>query len=367
MVSKKREAQMASLVFGLVHDIFLHFLLVKGQCPLAPALYVFGDSLSDSGNNNFLETIVKVNYTPYGIDFPAGATGRFNNGKTMVDFIAESLGLPLVPAYLSLSTADKNNITTGLNYASAAAGILPESGTVIGDNLSLDEQVEYFKVTIRTHLRRSYRNPIERARYLSKSIFFISIGNNDYINNYLQPDNYRSSQIYTPQQFADRLLSHLTLRITNLYLYGARKFVVFNIIRLGCLPAVVDTANPRPTTPCVEDINNLILLYNTKFPRVITSLERTLLGSTFICGDAYNVGRNSSEAGFTAAQTPCCQVSTITGQCIPESTPCQDRTQFIFWDGLHTTEVVNNVMAGDCFNGNSSCVPINIQQLVQKQ
>ncbi|PIA63292.1 hypothetical protein AQUCO_00200961v1 [Aquilegia coerulea] len=357
----------------LLFSTFIHFLLAEGQSPLAPALYVLGASLSDSGNNNFLQTLAKVNYAPYGIDFPAGATGRFNNGKTVVDYTAESLGLPLVPAYLSLSTTEKNNITTGLNYASGSAGILSESGTAIGDNLSLGEQVEYFKETVRTYLRRSYKNPIERTRYLSKSIFVITIGNNDYINNYLQPQNYKSSQIYTPQQFADLLLNRLTRHIRNLYSYGARKFVVFNIARLGCIPAVVDTANPRPTTPCVEDVNNLILLYNTKFPTVITNLERTLLGSTFIRGDAYNMGRNSSEAviygciGFTAAQTPCCQVSTITGLCIPESTPCQDRTQFIFWDAFHPTEVVNNVMAGDCFNGTSSCVPIDIQQLAQNQ
>ncbi|KAK6928042.1 GDSL lipase/esterase, partial [Dillenia turbinata] len=53
----------------------------------APALYLFGDSLLDGGNNNHLPTIAKVNYPPYGNNFPQGITGRFTNGKTIGDFV----------------------------------------------------------------------------------------------------------------------------------------------------------------------------------------------------------------------------------------------------------------------------------------
>lgn len=62
-------------------------LCVVGE-PQVPCLFIFGDSLSDSGNNNHLSTDAKVNYMPYGIDFPAGATGRFTNGRTSVDIIS---------------------------------------------------------------------------------------------------------------------------------------------------------------------------------------------------------------------------------------------------------------------------------------
>lgn len=61
--------------------------LVHGD-PIVPCYFIFGDSLADSGNNNPLDTKAKVNYPPYGIDFPDGvATGRFSNGKTYVDLI----------------------------------------------------------------------------------------------------------------------------------------------------------------------------------------------------------------------------------------------------------------------------------------
>ncbi|KAH9739740.1 GDSL esterase/lipase 7 [Citrus sinensis] len=94
---------------------------------LAPALYVFGDSLFDSGNNNFLPTAARANYLPYGANFVNRSTGRFTNGKTVADFIAEFLGLPYSPPFLSY----KRDLLplTGLNYASGSCGILPETGS----------------------------------------------------------------------------------------------------------------------------------------------------------------------------------------------------------------------------------------------
>ena len=67
--------------------IFLYFLSLICSLPLAPALYVFGDSLLDSGNNNMLPTFAKANFFPYGANFVNGSTGRFTNGRTVADFI----------------------------------------------------------------------------------------------------------------------------------------------------------------------------------------------------------------------------------------------------------------------------------------
>lgn len=60
---------------------------------LVPAMFVFGDSLIDNGNNNNLPSFAKANYFPYGIDFNGGPTGRFSNGYTMVDEIGPSPSL----------------------------------------------------------------------------------------------------------------------------------------------------------------------------------------------------------------------------------------------------------------------------------
>lgn len=118
--------------------------------------FIFGDSLTEVGNNNFLQySLAKSNYPWYGIDYKGGqATGRFTNGRTIGDIIctlkncpksfiiifitlififadyclsASKLGIPSPPPHLSLSKAE-DAILKGANYASGGAGILNETG-----------------------------------------------------------------------------------------------------------------------------------------------------------------------------------------------------------------------------------------------
>jgi hypothetical protein len=58
-----------------------------------PAMYMFGDSTLDVGNNNYLPgaNVRRVNRPYYGVDFPGGVpTGRFSNGYNTADFIGRS-------------------------------------------------------------------------------------------------------------------------------------------------------------------------------------------------------------------------------------------------------------------------------------
>lgn len=57
-----------------------------------PAIYVFGDSSVDVGNNNYLPgNLGKVNFPPYGVDYPGGKpTGRFSNGYNVADFLGRA-------------------------------------------------------------------------------------------------------------------------------------------------------------------------------------------------------------------------------------------------------------------------------------
>ncbi|GFQ02604.1 GDSL esterase/lipase at1g33811 [Phtheirospermum japonicum] len=63
---------------------------------------------------------------PYGIDFPQGATGRFTNGRTFVDILAQLLGFPnYIPPY---ARTRGRALLQGANYASGASGIRDEAG-----------------------------------------------------------------------------------------------------------------------------------------------------------------------------------------------------------------------------------------------
>jgi hypothetical protein len=89
-----------------------------------PALIVFGDSTVDAGNNNFIPTVARGNFPPYGRDFDRGvATGRFSNGRLVTDFLSEAFGLPSsVPAYLDPGyTIDQ--LATGVSFASGGTGL----------------------------------------------------------------------------------------------------------------------------------------------------------------------------------------------------------------------------------------------------
>lgn len=55
----------------------------------ARAFFVFGDSLVDNGNNNYLATSARADSPPYGIDYPTHRpTGRFSNGYNIPDLIS---------------------------------------------------------------------------------------------------------------------------------------------------------------------------------------------------------------------------------------------------------------------------------------
>jgi hypothetical protein len=59
------------------------------QTEAARAFFVFGDSLVDNGNNNYLATTARADSPPYGVDFPTHRpTGRFSNGLNIPDFIS---------------------------------------------------------------------------------------------------------------------------------------------------------------------------------------------------------------------------------------------------------------------------------------
>lgn len=67
--------------------LVLHFQFVPCFCFTS---FLFGDSLVDAGNNNYIFTLSKADSPPYGIDFTPSRghpTGRFTNGRTIADII----------------------------------------------------------------------------------------------------------------------------------------------------------------------------------------------------------------------------------------------------------------------------------------
>jgi hypothetical protein len=92
-------------------------------------MFVFGSSVVDNGNNNFLNgSGVRADYLPYGVDFPLGPSGRFSNGRNVIDALGELLRLPgLVPPFADPRTRGRAALH-GVNFASGGSGILDHTG-----------------------------------------------------------------------------------------------------------------------------------------------------------------------------------------------------------------------------------------------
>ncbi|KAL2532951.1 GDSL esterase/lipase [Abeliophyllum distichum] len=208
--------------------------------PQFTAMYVFGDSLSDPGNNLYFHiTATKSNYFPYGIDFPDGPTGRFCNGKLLVDFLAELVGLPILPAYENPSTNGKNILFGGHRFP-------------------LSEQIQNFKNTL--NQLRNQMEEDEISKYLANALVLMAIGSNDYINNYLMPQIFKSSHLYSPGDFADLLIKQYAGYILEVHNLGLRKFYLVGIPPYGCTPFQLTTGH-APPGQCISSSNNIVEMF----------------------------------------------------------------------------------------------------------
>ena len=93
-------------------------------------------------------------------------------------------------------------------------------GCLQGKCLNINEQIDLFQRTVKSELPRHIKSSYELSEYLSKSIFIVSIGSNDYINNYLEPNLSETSKHYPPQPFAQLLVDALSqsLQVLSFFL-----------------------------------------------------------------------------------------------------------------------------------------------------
>ncbi|KAK8609677.1 hypothetical protein V6N13_093093 [Hibiscus sabdariffa] len=331
------------------------------------ALFVFGDSLVDVGNNNFLNSIAKSNYFPYGIDFNMQPTGRFSNGKTFVDIIGEMLGLPYPSPFADPNTRGVK-LLGGVNYASAAAGILDESGQHYGERYALNQQVLNFETTL-DQLRTMMGND-NLTSFLAKSVAVLVFGSNDYINNYLMPAIYSSSFNYNPVQFGNLLLNRYAPQLLTLYNLGLRRMFVAGIGPLGCIPNQRAAGQAAPGR-CVDYVNNILGTFNEGLKSLVDQLNKRP-GAVVAYGNTYgavgDILNSPATYGFNVVDRGCCGIGRNQGQitCLPLAYPCTNRNQYVFWDAFHPTQAVNTILARRAIYGPPSDVyPFNIQQMTR--
>ncbi|KAI3796735.1 hypothetical protein L1987_39417 [Smallanthus sonchifolius] len=345
-------------IFSLrIFIVLLHFrTLGVSSKPRVPCYFVFGDSWVDNGNNNKLKTKCKVNYPPYGIDFPEGSTGRFTNGRNSADIIGQLLGFTkFIPSY---ATSSKKDIRKGVNYGSGCAGIRKESGRHLGDLISMDMQLRHHKSIISRLSRMKKNRPV-----LKKCVYVVNIGSNDYINNFFLHGVYNTSNRYTKAQYTKVLIQQYSKQLRTLYHLGGRKIVVFGLADMGCTPAEIYKFG-TDGKPCVESLNEAARLFNDRLMSLVVELNKKNSDARFTF---INLASILSPLGdVPLPSTPCCHVRDD-WQCIPSSVPCLIRDMSIFFDGFHPTEICNILLAKRSYTASSpvDAYPYDISHLAQ--
>ncbi|KAL1292476.1 hypothetical protein HN51_060901 [Arachis hypogaea] len=356
---------------GCESKLWLVFLLMSGVTivvgePQVPCLFIFGDSLSDSGNNNKLSTDCKANYFPYGIDFPDGPTGRYTNGLTIADFITQLLGFDhLIPPYANYGGYD---IKEGVNYASGSAGIRYDTGKHLGDNVELEKQLQNHKVII-SEITKQVGGRVENVEErLKKCLYYVNVGSNDFINNYFLPQHYRSSEKYSPEEFAAELVKQYSQHLKALHQLGASKFVLVGLHLLGCIPHEIITHGKNHSL-CATEVNNASRMFNNKLEALSQQLNKQFSHSNFIYVNTPLMASHIPQLNHPRGHGGifrCCEVGS-NGQCKEEHEPCWDRSLHAFFDDFHPTEIVNRFFARYSYHSPSKSytLPMDISQLVR--
>ncbi|CAL5046076.1 unnamed protein product [Urochloa decumbens] len=309
-----------------------------GAQPLVPAVMTFGDSSVDVGNNDYLHTIIKANFPPYGRDFANHvATGRFCNGKLATDITADTLGFTTYPAaYLSPQASGKN-LLIGANFASAGSG--------------------YYDHTALMYYFREYQSKLaavaggaQAHSIISGAFYIVSAGASDFVQNYyINPFLFKTQ---TADQFSDRLVSIFSNTVSQLYGMGARRIGVTSLPPLGCLPASI-TLFGHGSGGCVERLNRDSRSFNRKMNATVDALSARYADLKIAVFDIYtpllDLATDPQAQGFTEARCGCCGTGTVETTvllCNPKSVgTCPNATSYVFWDAVHPSEAANQVIA----------------------
>ncbi|EEF29146.1 GDSL esterase/lipase 1 [Ricinus communis] len=364
---------MASLNFHVCFLVFFASLLIptSSQSRLwsaknHAALFIFGDSLFDAGNNNYLQNAAfRAYFWPYGETFFKFPTGRFSDGRLIPDFIAENIKLPFIPPYLQ---PGNHYYTFGVNFASAGAGALVE--TRQGMVIDLKTQLEYFK-DVEQQIRQKLGDA-EANTLISEAIYLFSIGGNDYIELFIS--NSSVFQSYSREEYVGIVMGNLTTVIKEIYKSGGRRFGFVNIGPYGCAPF---SRTLNASGGCLDEATILIELHNIALSNVLKDLQEELKGFQYSILDFFTTlserMNNPLKYGFKEGKVACCGSGPFRGilNCggmggLQEYELCDNPNDYVFFDGGHLTEKAYNQLANLMWSGSPNATqPYNLKTILQ--
>uniref|UniRef100_J3MBE6 Esterase n=1 Tax=Oryza brachyantha TaxID=4533 RepID=J3MBE6_ORYBR len=335
------------------------------------AMFVFGDSLADTGNicvNKSAAATLLLTFAqpPYGMTYFGHPTCRCSDGRLVVDFLAGERGLPLLPP----SKRSGGDFRRGANMAIVGATALDFDflksiglGYPIWNNGAMNVQLQWF----RRLLPSICGAPQSCRAHLSKSLFvFGSLGGNDYNAMLFFGFTVDQAKNYTP-----KIVDAIATGVEKLVAMGAAEIVVPGVMPVGCFPvylAILPSSNKADYDElgCLRPLNALSVYHNALLQSRIAGLQARYIRSSpparIMYADYYTLVaqmlHTPARFGFRSGITACCGAGggeynyEFDARCgMKGAAACPVPSSHVCWDGAHTTEAANRLIAGGWLRG----------------
>ncbi|CAN6713708.1 unnamed protein product [Malus baccata var. baccata] len=341
------------------------------QNPALPfkKIYAFGDSFTDTGNTRSISGpsgFGHVSNAPYGITYFHRPTNRYSDGRLVIDFVAESLSLPYLQPYRTVSSNATADSTHGVNFAVAGSTAI-EHEFFVKNNLSLDitpqsilTQLLWFNKFLQS---KGCKVGGPRCKFDDALFWVGEIGVNDYA--------YTLGSDVSGDTIQKLGISRVTSFLQALLKKGAKYVVVQGLPLSGCLPLSMTLApeDDRDRIGCVKSVNHQTYSHNLVLQAKLHELRTQFPHAVIAYADYWNayltVMKSPSQYGFTERFKACCGSGDpynfdVTATCgTPSATVCKSPSQYINWDGVHLTEAMYKVLSDTFLKGNATHPPFS--------
>lgn len=287
-------------------SLFGAILLCGSAQAVYTAHYVFGDSLSDSGNFNALTGGVVLT-APYW-------QGRFSNGPVYSELVSTSLGLTANPYWVD---------GQGTNYAIGGART---TGHVLAPDLNA---IASLQGQVGTYLagHGGVADP--------NALYTVYMGSNDLFDAIELIAN--TGDLNAGLSIVSNAATLVGQSLYTLAALGAQTIIVPTVTDLGLTPMVPNTGKALAST--------LASSFNSIIDNVILSLTSNFTDLRIARPDIYGLlgsaVANPGDYGFTNVSTPCYDGFVL----VAGSSVCSNPDETLFWDLMHPTAAGHQFIA----------------------
>ena len=293
--------------------IFATSIILTSSLALAGPLsfndiFVFGDSLSDTGNNR--SKVPFGSFAPVANAVGYGSNGRFSNGPVWHEYLADALGIPRAT----------NSESGGNNYAFAGAEVNNDPGL--------------FGATSGILVQETLYNNDLAGSANANDLYITWAGGNDMRG---------LAGVADPIAAINAQLDSFVGVMSRLVGNGVGTLLVPNLPDLGLIPEFAGSANRAAATAVSE-------AWNIGLEQRLISLSTTTSASIFYL-DVFGIfgsvlDGTSVASGITNTTDQCRSVTGIFGQ---NENECANADSYLFWDEIHPTAAAHKFLGLEAF------------------